>query len=156
MRARPGQRSNLITEGMMTSLCGGVNEENGTMGRMQGKVMQHGDGRSDADASAEKHNRPIAVAENEVSLRNVRVDGVSLLNVVVKMIGDETVVGRGDVCGSELTLDADAVGASIADAGEAVLTDLLEGSVGPMRTHCEVLTGKKWGKRLLGRRCKVE
>jgi hypothetical protein len=60
-------------------------------------MMQHADGRSDSDASAEKHCGLVAVAEDEVTMGDMREDGVTFVNGGMKMIGDETVLCCGNL-----------------------------------------------------------
>lgn len=134
---------------MVAALCGGMDEEDRPC-RIFRKLLQHADCRSDSDASAQQHDGLVGLIQYEIALRNVGQESVALIDLGMEIVGDEAVVGRGEVRRGALTLDTDSIRAAVADLREAVLTYLLKGRVGNMRFDGEVLAGTERRKSCAG------
>ena len=108
-----GQRIDLRTEGMHRTATGAVDKGDGAVGLQ--RRFEHRQGRGDAHAATDQHQRTLAGLQGEMASRCKQLQGVAHLQIM-QVVGD---------LATGLALDADAVAAAIARGRQRVVAALL-------------------------------
>ncbi|MNS74914.1 hypothetical protein D3C72_1084030 [compost metagenome] len=130
LRVLRGQFVDLRAKRMHAVVARRVDEVHGTLAA-QGR-RQHGQGRRDAYAAADQHQRFVAVFQHEVARWRRQLYGVASLHVVVEMVRH---------LAARFALDADAVGLAIAGGRQGILA--AHGHAIDGGHHADVLAGRK-------------
>src|SRR5690606_11144400 len=99
-----------VAEGMDRAIARVMDEVDRPTAVLRG--FQHGQGRRDADAGGNQHQRLAARTKDEVAGRSEELDAIAYVEFVVQVVGYTATL---------LTLDADAVFAAIAECRQGVV-----------------------------------
>ena len=132
-----------VAEGMHAAMPGAMDEADRP--RLRQRFLQHGQGRGDADAGGDQHQRLVAVTQDEIASRRKQIQLVALGDPVMQVIGDPS---------TRLALDADAVFAAVAGSGKRIVAaHFLAVDVQP---QADVLSRLERQQRLAVHRLQVE